>query len=466
MSSMLDELQSAAEAAVASYKETATLCRSKLEHYRSLSSESGILPEAEGAAQLGRVSWLTCMLLTTSDEALRTSHALMRMREQHTVDQLAAARAAASRATDAEVNAVAAAEQLRKQLAEAVERSRKHALEAHQQRNRDAGRLKELQTQVKDLQETARLNEATWREDRRAELAVAAQREKNFSSAILRLQKELEAAKSMADKAKAKAEAEVGTAARRQSELQSECMRLRAMAEAAALGDNGGGAALYAPPEGETPSAANLTLSEEPALRQRVAELEAQCEQGVKLIEMLKHRLEQQVAATQQAHAAAHARATASTKRALHAGGVHTPKTEVHATPVTRGVAAVQAGSGSGGDASKASMRREAEVVLLCAELRDVEGALSAAECFRAEELSAMEHRVRLAEETARAASHGMLAAAARARRASENITTPVSSKLEKEALEARTALAAAMNEKREAEAKLRQVPNRDCSHF
>lgn len=154
--SMLDELQAAAESAVASYKETSALCRAKLEHYRATAAqaEDRLSASARAAStgeaeQLGRVTWLSCMLLTTSDEALRTSHALMRVREQHTVDQLAAARADAARAEDARRASTAAAEQMGAQLAEAAERSRRFALEGHQQRNRDAARLRELQTQVK-----------------------------------------------------------------------------------------------------------------------------------------------------------------------------------------------------------------------------------------------------------------------------------------------------------------------------
>jgi len=202
----LDELQSAAESALESYRETSTLCRAKLERYRSEAAavNPDVDPDAPVVdhAQLGRVTWLSCMLLSTSDEALRTSHALMRVREQHTVDQLAAARADAERAEEAGRHARAMAEQLRTQIGEAAERSRRHALESHQQRNRDAGRLRELQAQVAKLQEASRMAESSWKEDRRAELAAAAQREKNFSSAILRLQKDLEAARGQADASK------------------------------------------------------------------------------------------------------------------------------------------------------------------------------------------------------------------------------------------------------------------------
>lgn len=76
------DLQSSAEAAIARYHETAALCRTKLDAYRSEAAAEVVAsadPDADrsagAAARLGRLSWIACMLLSTSEEALRTSHA-------------------------------------------------------------------------------------------------------------------------------------------------------------------------------------------------------------------------------------------------------------------------------------------------------------------------------------------------------------------------------------------------------
>ena len=119
----LTALSESDAAAVARYKETATLSRGRLAeiqaeaaaHARAGGSSSH--SEAEWMARcasdgppsglavclvgrlplthprlcaLCRMSWLCTMLLNTSEEALQSKHALMRAREQHISDQLQA----------------------------------------------------------------------------------------------------------------------------------------------------------------------------------------------------------------------------------------------------------------------------------------------------------------------------------------------------------------------------------------
>lgn len=335
--------------------------------------------------------------------------------------------------------------------------------------------------------------EASWKEDRRSELAGVSQREKNFSSAILRLQKDLELSRRAAEDGRAAAAA----AERRTDELREEVERWRAAAEAGAIGNNSAGL----PPvgwcaarcDGSVPTIgygealAVEAEAEAAALRQRVAELESQCQQGVKLIGMLKRRLEQQATEQQAVQQAAAARATG--RRTSLGGPLRTPKIEPapnidprmastprvdcgtdrssaavdvrggpHATPETRGVGAagVQGGAVNRLDAVN---RLGAEVRVLRAELRQAEGAARVAEAARVQVVGEMEERVRVAEETARAASHGMLAAAARARRAGAGYT-PARPELElqPEAAAAREALAVAERERAQADARLKQV--------
>ena len=59
--------------------------------------------------------------------------------------------------------------------------------------------LQELQSQVKQMASTHRLAEAAWQEERRADQAASTQREKNFQKAIVRLQRDLEAARAAYD---------------------------------------------------------------------------------------------------------------------------------------------------------------------------------------------------------------------------------------------------------------------------
>ena len=75
---MDEAIAAAASEAVARYHETVQLSRSRL----------GEVQRAGADERENRAAWLTCMLITTSEEALRSKEALMHAREQRAQDQL------------------------------------------------------------------------------------------------------------------------------------------------------------------------------------------------------------------------------------------------------------------------------------------------------------------------------------------------------------------------------------------
>ena len=97
---MLEDLALAESEAMSRYKETTQLVRQRLEGVRaevhaasstaasatssatSTAGSSTATPQRAGLQQLAHGSWLAAMLLSTSDDALRAKHALMRMRER------------------------------------------------------------------------------------------------------------------------------------------------------------------------------------------------------------------------------------------------------------------------------------------------------------------------------------------------------------------------------------------------
>ena len=104
---MLEALALAESEAMSRYKETTELVRQRLEGVRaevhaasstaasatssatSTAGSSTATPQRAALQQLAHGSWLAAMLLSTSEDALRATHALMRMREQHAADALA-----------------------------------------------------------------------------------------------------------------------------------------------------------------------------------------------------------------------------------------------------------------------------------------------------------------------------------------------------------------------------------------
>jgi len=252
--------------ASARFDETVELVRSRL---KEISGSVGQRNPDE-YERLQRISWATTMLLNTSEEALRARGGAARAAAQQAKARAKELEAAAAGAAASLKAAEADAAAKRKSLGEVEGKGRKAALEARQQRTRDATRLQELQSQVKQMASTHRLAEAAWQEERRADQAASTQREKNFQKAIVRLQRDLEAARAAYD---AQTKSNGGGAA-------------------AGSSSSPAGSSLehseWVPVQFASPPLASADAA---ALRRRVEELEERCAQGVQLIEMLKARL-------------------------------------------------------------------------------------------------------------------------------------------------------------------------------
>ena len=206
----LNALSESDAAAVARYKETAALSRGRLAEiqaeaaaharaggssshneaewmarYATEGPNSGLAGSQAGllltrlSLALVRMSWLCTMLLNTSEEALRAKHALMRAREQHIADQLQASQTDAAEERSAAEVLRRDRQALEQNMAELGSKQRRQAMEGQQQRTRDGSRLQTLQEQLRQLQTSARLAEAAWKEERRAEIAASSQRERN-----------------------------------------------------------------------------------------------------------------------------------------------------------------------------------------------------------------------------------------------------------------------------------------------
>eukprot|EP00965_Chrysotila_dentata_P248228 6208223-Pleurochrysis_carterae.AAC.1 len=201
---MLQTLAAAAAEASDRYRETAELAKGKLDATRQAKAarsrascgddldRSGADARADDSIDDSRMAWLCAMLLSTSEEALRAKHALMKAHEQQMAD---AHSLLERRAEEARRTAAAAEEEreaLRAELGAASAKLRKGNLEARQARTREAARLQAAREENAKLQEAFRLSEASAKEERRAEMAVSAQREKNLQAAVVRLQRELE----------------------------------------------------------------------------------------------------------------------------------------------------------------------------------------------------------------------------------------------------------------------------------
>lgn len=269
-------LQAAAEAATVRFREAAKLTQERLDKARTSEASdavaSGGLPAQEAVSSL---SWVAALLLSTAEEALRAKHTLAVASERFAVDQLERAQLELASAHQGLDDVVSERETLRKEAAALGSKVRKEGLSTRQRQAKDAARIQQLTEQNTQLQANLRLSESAWAEERRAEQAAAAQRERNFQAVILRLQQEVDA---MAPAAAAAAAAGL-------SPLETGNGKSPAA-------DRAGTAARAAQ---EAANAAAAASGEEAAaLRGRNAELQAQCDRGVALIERLKLRLQQQ----------------------------------------------------------------------------------------------------------------------------------------------------------------------------
>ena len=110
--------------------------------------------------------------LNTPEEALRARGGATRAAAQQAKARAKELEAAAAGAAASLKAAEADAAAKRSRRREVEGKGRKAALEARQQRTRDATRLQELQSQVKQMASTHRLAEAAWQEERRADQAA------------------------------------------------------------------------------------------------------------------------------------------------------------------------------------------------------------------------------------------------------------------------------------------------------
>ena len=246
-------LQRTAEEASARFRETAKLANGKLDSIRNGEPSSS-------EETLASLQWIACMLLNTGEEALKAKTALARANEQHANDQLERATQSVQNAQQTMETAVAERDAAAKELGSLGSRIRKDGLGARQRQAKDAARLQALAEQNAQLQANFRLSEAAWAEERRAEQAAAAQRERNFQQVIMRLQQEVDA------------RGPDGRPEGRPSRDGAASMKQRADA---------------------AEERATASANEAVALRSRVAELQSQTDRGVALIEKLKARLQQ-----------------------------------------------------------------------------------------------------------------------------------------------------------------------------
>lgn len=185
-------LAKAAEEASGRFRETARLATEKLDKLRAEGAAAPDLPK-EATEVICTLQWLTCMLVNTAEEALKAKTSLLRANEQVATDQLERAHSAVLNATSAMEAAQLERDAAHKELQALGQRIRKDGLAARQRQAKDAARVQALTEQASQLQANLRLSEAAWVEERRAEQAAGAQRERNFQSVIVKLQQELDA---------------------------------------------------------------------------------------------------------------------------------------------------------------------------------------------------------------------------------------------------------------------------------
>ena len=254
--SMGSHLQSASSASLQRFEEVSRVAEDRIAHFRNDTTRAAVaaggLPAQEALSSL---SWVAAMLLSTADDALKAKHTLAVASGRAASDQnqrLEHALAEAQRELDA---AASERDLLREETQQLGSRMRKEGLATRKRQAKDAARIQALTEQAAQLQANLRLSESAWAEERRAEQAVGAQRERNFQSVIVKLQHEVDALASTP--AKPKEEMETGGV--------------------------------------ESPKQQAPEVPEDLAAAQsRIAELQAQCDRGVALVEKLKLRLERE----------------------------------------------------------------------------------------------------------------------------------------------------------------------------
>ena len=120
---MDEAIAAAASEAVARYHETVQLSRSRL----------GEVQRAGADERENRAAWLTCMLITTSEEALRSKEALMHAREQRAQDQLHTAQLDLQEVEAVRERVASERESLRRQLHEVNSKMKRYVVESRQQ---------------------------------------------------------------------------------------------------------------------------------------------------------------------------------------------------------------------------------------------------------------------------------------------------------------------------------------------
>ena len=372
------------EEASARFKDTTKLANDRLDDIREDDTNSG-------REVVARLSWIACMLLSTAEDALRTKHALLKGKDQEAadrVDRLEQAYALAKTTCD---EAVAARDELKAQLQAANTKAKRDNLAARQRAARDAAKVQDLSTQLETLAANAKITDTALASERVAEQASAAQREKNLNAAVVRLQRDLDAALAQVQEREAARARQQQQLAETTSSLlgaAGSCSPAAAAAAAAASpGASGGPRTASASGLGSTsgewatlpdgsqvrrgatpPRARGAEPAEPPGigaermalelqvqeaatenskLRARCSELKSQCERGVALIERLKGRLQ-----TQEKERAQLSRRNAELGKRLVALG------EERARAPTVSPAPASAGRGAGPVSSPARARR------------------------------------------------------------------------------------------------------------
>ena len=269
----------AAEEARSRLHDAAALAQERIAKVRSAETQAAIggggLPAQEAVSSL---SWVACMLLSTSEEALRKQQVLATAENHRLNDQLERLQRALASSQQGLEGAVAERDQLQKEVAALGSRIRKEGLTARQRQAKDAAKIQQLTERTEQQQANLRLSESAWAEERRAEQAAGTQRERNMQAVIVKLQQEVDAIGPLTPRAN-------GTSEPATAHLPSEGSPPRSTGRGGTPGAHAKAVAV---------AAASASAEEAAALRARVSELQMQCDRGVALIERLKGRLQQQ----------------------------------------------------------------------------------------------------------------------------------------------------------------------------
>ena len=271
------DMTSATRAAHRAFTETATLCKQKLE-------ADDILQDPK------KLSWLCRMLLTTAEEALRTNYAFSKASESAVKNRIMESLKACR---DLENDAKIANDQAqveRERFCDQVEQNRKLTVENFQLRHKSSEQAQELKLKYDKVIAEKKKAEAAWAEERRTLAAIAGQRERNLSLAVVKMQEEIDSLKAVPG---------VNTQA---------LPRLASMDSTAMNGDvASGGRRDSLSGRRDSVSERELEDAEEIAsLRRKCDELERKVAHGAQLIMRLKQQLRRQHAANALRESPAH----------------------------------------------------------------------------------------------------------------------------------------------------------------